>query len=574
MKLRTGLSIFLLLLTIGWSLGQDLTNYSPEKISSSYNSRIALVIGNSVYEDVPLKNPANDAKAISSELERAGFEVITYTDLDRRGMRSAIREFGDKINETKGVGLFYYAGHGLQNQGVNYLVPIDADIQYEYEIEDMCVRADQVLRMMELFENPMNIIIIDACRNNPFAGRFRSMGDGLAVPQTAPVGTIVAFATSPGKTASDGVGDNGLYTQELIKAIRTPGLALEQLLKRVRVNVLRESNRKQSPWENSSLTGDFYFYPDDAEVEVAVIEDEDENAYYEIKEIKFYESDSYDNSKNYGASFEKSESRYINTEINFANKQFGKEDWKTNFKIKYYKTNGVLWTDLSPAKVVESDQQEGVASSGWGWSNPGYWQSGKYKVEVWEGENIIGEEYFSISSEFGKTYELVDLKLFESDTEVETKEYSETFDIYTSRYIFGELTLKNKDHNVRDWKTSISLRYYSPDGSFFGESTLSKTITSDQETAVVHRGFGYSDVGYWDAGRYTLEIWDGENKIGEKEFNMVDNRTSYSKNYTMQSVEFYEADENGDLADTKTEFISDSTRYIYTQINFCEFSVW
>lgn len=212
-------------------------------------------------KSLPLKNPVNDATAVADELTKAGFKVMAYTDLDKKQMRNAIRVFGDSLNAHRGVGLFYYAGHGLQSGGSNYLVPVKAEIERDYDIPDACIRADVVLKMMELYDNPVNIIILDACRNNPYTRSFRSTERGLAQPQSAPTGSIIAFATAPGKTAADGDGDNGLYTQELIKAMRLPGVPIEQVFKTVRVNVLRQSDAKQAPWENSSLTGNFYFYP-------------------------------------------------------------------------------------------------------------------------------------------------------------------------------------------------------------------------------------------------------------------------------------------------------------------------
>ena len=223
-------------------------------------NRTALVIGNGDYAESKLKNPTNDAFVISEELKRAGFNVITYTDIDLESMKEAVRKFGDELVKNPGVGLFYFAGHGLQTKGINYLVPIDANIERQYDIEDECMRADRVLRMMELYGNSMNIIILDACRNNPYTTKFRSLNQGLAQPELAPTGSIIAFATAPGKTASDGIGENGLYTQELIKAIRIPGLKIEEIFKQTRINVIELSNGKQSPWENSSLIGDFYFY--------------------------------------------------------------------------------------------------------------------------------------------------------------------------------------------------------------------------------------------------------------------------------------------------------------------------
>ncbi len=226
---------------------------------TGYKNKYALIIGNSDYKDSPLKNPKNDAMDMSKELESVGFKVRTVINADRTEFRRAIIEFNKDMNKNPGVGLFYYAGHGLQSDGVNYLVPIGAEIEAQFEIEDECIRADRVLRMLNSLDNPLNIIILDACRNNPYASAYRSTDRGLAMPEFAPTGSILAFATAPGKTASDGEGNNGLYTQEFIEAMKIPGLSIEEVFKRVRINVSQKSSGQQIPWENSSLMGDFYF---------------------------------------------------------------------------------------------------------------------------------------------------------------------------------------------------------------------------------------------------------------------------------------------------------------------------
>ena len=220
--------------------------------------RIALVIGNSAYQTAPLKNPVNDAEDITRALRASGFDVIEKKDLDQNGMKRAIREFGMKIRGG-GVALFYYAGHGLQVKGVNYLVPVDAQVQSEEEVEYEMVDAGFVLAQMESANTHVNVVILDACRNNPFARSFRSTANGLA-QMDAPSGTLIAYATAPGSIASDGAtGRNGLYTRELLKLIATPNLTIEQLFKRVRISVRSLTNNKQTPWEASSLTGDFSF---------------------------------------------------------------------------------------------------------------------------------------------------------------------------------------------------------------------------------------------------------------------------------------------------------------------------
>lgn len=230
--------------------------------AGSIDNKVALVIGNAAYKGAPLKNPVNDANAISNELKSSGFEVMRYTNLERREMRDAIRAFGDKLLENRGVGLFYFAGHGIQSNGRNYLIPVDADIQKEYDIEDQAIAADVVLQMMELYKNSVNIVIMDACRNNPYSRGFRSAEQGLAPISITPTGSIIAFSTAPGKTASDGEGRNGLFTQELIKSMRKEGLSLEEVFKDVRINVAEISGEAQIPWTNSSLMGDFYFKPE------------------------------------------------------------------------------------------------------------------------------------------------------------------------------------------------------------------------------------------------------------------------------------------------------------------------
>jgi hypothetical protein len=225
--------------------------------SSNSERRVALVIGNSAYEVAPLKNPVNDARNMAQTLAALGFEVIHREDLSQKDMKRAIRDFGARIRNG-GIGLFYYAGHGVQVKGVNYLVPVDAKVESEEEVEYECVDAGFVLAQMETARNSMNIMILDACRNNPFVRSFRSASGGLA-QMDAPSGTLIAYATAPGSVASDGNAQNGIYTQELLKFMRTEDLSIEEVFKRVRISVRNLTQDKQTPWESSSLTGDFHF---------------------------------------------------------------------------------------------------------------------------------------------------------------------------------------------------------------------------------------------------------------------------------------------------------------------------
>jgi hypothetical protein len=241
-------------------LAQQRRGLSVDK--SRTEQRFALVIGNSDYEIAPLRNTVNDAKDMAQTLRDIGFEVIYKENISKDDMKRNIRLFGEKIRNGD-VGLFYFAGHGLQVKGLNYLVPVDAKLNSEEEAEYECIEVGFILAQMESARNDMNIIILDACRNNPFARSFRSSSRGLA-PINAPRGTLIAYATGPGSVASDGNGRNGIYTQELLRNIRIPNLGIEEVFKRVRVSVLNLTQSKQTPWESSSLTRDFYFVSSNA----------------------------------------------------------------------------------------------------------------------------------------------------------------------------------------------------------------------------------------------------------------------------------------------------------------------
>ena len=221
--------------------------------------RVALVIGNSDYKTAPLKNPVNDARAMASALRNLGFEVLTGENVSRKAMLQRLREFRDKLGPDS-VGLFYYAGHGIQVKGQNYLIPTDAAVRSEAEIDEESVNLAHLLDRLDEAKNSINIVILDACRDNPFARSFRSASRGLAQVD-APTGTLIAYATAPGRTAADGDGANGLYTEEMLRVLRTPGLKVEDVLKRVRAGVVQRTNGVQTPWDASSLIGDFYFIP-------------------------------------------------------------------------------------------------------------------------------------------------------------------------------------------------------------------------------------------------------------------------------------------------------------------------
>lgn len=253
--LRLLLGLAVLLAMAGWAVG------APAAGREVTEARIALVIGNAAYRSDPLDNPVNDARLVAGVLQKAGFDVTLRQDLDRAGLLEALRSFGGRLNENT-VALLYYAGHGLQLRDRNYLIPVDAEIRSEDEIPIAGIDVGFVLGRMAHARSRINLVILDACRNNPFLGKTVS-AQGLA-QMDAPVGTLLAYATAPGKLAADsgaGAGANGVYAAHLAKHLLTPGLSVEQVFKRVREGVVRETQQQQVPWESSSLQSEFAFVP-------------------------------------------------------------------------------------------------------------------------------------------------------------------------------------------------------------------------------------------------------------------------------------------------------------------------
>ncbi|MDQ7248558.1 caspase family protein [Dongia sedimenti] len=230
---------------------------------ASAEPRVALVIGNSAYKgDLPaLPNPSNDAKLMARTLKSIGFDVVEAEDASQAEMKQKIQEFSDKLAAAgkEGTGLFFYAGHGLQVAGENYLIPVDAKIKSERDVDLVSVSATTVMKQMEFAESAVNIIILDACRNNPLGDGARSLSRGLAKIETAPRGSFIAYSTAPGSTAADGDGVNSPYTKALAETITQPGLSIADVFQEVRTKVLASTGNEQTPWDSSSLTGRFYF---------------------------------------------------------------------------------------------------------------------------------------------------------------------------------------------------------------------------------------------------------------------------------------------------------------------------
>lgn len=259
-RLAELLSLLMLLPSTASPLLAQQRGQTATKPSVAAEPRIALVIGNGAYAEAPLNNPVNDARDMTRVLKDVGFEVIPGENMDKKAMLNAIEDFGKRLKRG-GVGLFYFAGHGMQVRGENYLIPVQAVIKKELDVETEAVQLTRVLNEIDEAKNRLNIVILDACRNNPFPRKDRSSAAGLGRIE-APIGTLIAYATNPGNTASDGNGRNGLYTESLLSVIRSPNLKVEDVFKRVRTQVRQKSGGNQTPWESSSIEGDFYFIYD------------------------------------------------------------------------------------------------------------------------------------------------------------------------------------------------------------------------------------------------------------------------------------------------------------------------
>lgn len=232
--------------------------------ASADGPRVALVIGNGNYDDNigRLRNPTNDAKLIARSLGQLGFKVLLKTDTDQNEMKRAIRDFGEALRDAgpDATGLFYYAGHGVQVDGTNYLLPIGAQIDAEADVEIEAISADTILKQMQFAENKVNLVFLDACRNNPLTRGFRSSSRGLARVD-APRGSFIGYSTAPGDVSVDGDSSNSPYTAALAEELLRPGAAIEEVHRAVRLRVLRATGERQTPWDSSSLTASVVLAP-------------------------------------------------------------------------------------------------------------------------------------------------------------------------------------------------------------------------------------------------------------------------------------------------------------------------
>ncbi len=270
--------------------------------SDAKENRLALVMGNSNYTNAYLSNPANDAKAIAKKLKKLGFAVILKINKNQKEMEDAITNFGERLAKNGGTGLFFYAGHGVQSKGQNYLIPIGADIKKERNLRYKTVNIDRVLNEMRYAQNDLNILILDACRNNPLSRSNRSVKRGMARLETENVPSIlIAYATAPGDVAEDGENKHSPYTQALLENIDKPGWSIEKVFKTTSKSVQAQTHGQQIPWISSSITQDFEFNPSKSPILVAGagtgIADSQENRFWDsinktdIDELKDYLSE-------------------------------------------------------------------------------------------------------------------------------------------------------------------------------------------------------------------------------------------------------------------------------------------
>jgi hypothetical protein len=286
----TVLSLVFACLTLNAEEGNP--SASPIVDDQKPGKRVALVIGNSAYEitTLALPNPVNDARALSALLKTLDFDVIEGLNLDKRAMDDRIAQFAEKA-ETAEVTLFYYAGHGMQVDGRNYILPIDAEPKTIAALGFQTVKLDEIFPVM-VGPKRIGIALLDACRNNPLSRQFSAVsrsaavGRGLSIPETAAGGIFIGFATAPGETADDGEGPNSPFAAALLKYLGAPGIEIGQTMKRVMAEVASNTHNGQRPWVHSDITTDFYMKPappenrevDKAEVDKAALTDEDKKA--------------------------------------------------------------------------------------------------------------------------------------------------------------------------------------------------------------------------------------------------------------------------------------------------------
>jgi type VI secretion system VasD/TssJ family lipoprotein len=252
-----------LIMCLGLAPGLWLAGRAAAALGDAQSRRVALVIGNAEYPQAPLANPENDARLIASTLKSLGFEVDARYNLKGQEFRRVLRDFGRMLDDDDSSAVFYYAGHGMQIDRRNYLLPVDLDLRDEGEVKDEAIDVEEaLLSRIDRVRPRARIFIIDACRDNPFSRRTRGVRVSAGLAEMAAPGALIAFSAAPGHAAEDGPpGTNSIYTRTLAQEMRTEGVEVEEMLKNVRVKVLRETQERQIPWVNTSMVVNFVFNP-------------------------------------------------------------------------------------------------------------------------------------------------------------------------------------------------------------------------------------------------------------------------------------------------------------------------
>jgi tetratricopeptide (TPR) repeat protein len=409
LKLCLILSLFPLIFSLVSCQNQQpqdrgITITTNQSQSQQKQRRTALVIGNASYQDNPLKNSINDAEAMANALKDVGFDVILLENADLKQIENAIDTFHHQL-KAGGVGLFYYAGHGIQVDGENYLIPVNAKLDVAEDVRYEAIPVGKVLARMEDAANQMNIVILDACRNNPFARKWRSSQRGLAPIQSAR-GALIAFATEPGGVAADGEGENGLYTSFLLKHLKTPNLDVELMFKRVREDLVQATQNKQVPWEYSSLVGDFSFNP------VTVAQSSQPNS--TTAETYFKQGEDYRNNNQY----DKALAAY--TKAIEVNPQYAEA----------YKNRGIVYLDLKDYDKAMADNNKAIEV------NPQYSNAYNNRGNVYY--NL--KEYDKAMAEYNKAIEI----------------NPQLFQAYNNRGVVYR-NLKEYDKAIKDYNKAIEI---------------------------------------------------------------------------------------------------------------------
>ncbi|MBP7341892.1 MAG: caspase domain-containing protein [Smithellaceae bacterium] len=440
--------------------------------------RLALVIGNSAYETGPLANPVNDAADMAASLTRMGFTVILKKNANLEAMEEAIENFGGRLKRG-GVGLFYYAGHGIQAGGTNYLIPVGAKIKKESDLRYRAVDAGRILDEMQNAENGMNIVILDACRDNPFNRSFRSATRGLSIISAAPKGTFLTYSTSPGNVAADGRGRNSPYTEALLRHMGTPGLPIEHVFKRVRQDLAARTGGRQIPWELSSLSGDFYFRggpeasveapPADNSVAAAALEEERRKLAEERERLRKEDEER-------RKLAEERERLRKETELAEARRKIEEE-----------------------RKKLEEERQR-LASLP--------------KPDPAGGARHIASMNAKVTA----------VKLFESPYTAPPKEqrsYRTSFSRTNTRYVVWELNLSFPAQGQRK-DFAVEHIWFNPHGTEIFRSVFNGYVLGDWTWSYHNTGYGWREVSNttWIAGRYRVDLYVDGVKIASEFFTM------------------------------------------------------